>query len=153
MRADFIAGSVTNLESIAQCYTGFAVRVRWMDSPRYKGLAFRTPAHGVIELNGSIDVGEVGEVFFHEVAHLIHDFPDAPDPDGYTEPTGSIHARLETMPDSPERAGLAAIYDNQESRADAWALAALAAFEAQFGPFPVAIVGGHDNIAQLPGSI
>lgn len=147
MRADFIAGATANLESIARLYTGYPVQVRWIESERYKGLAFRTPAHGVIELNGSIDVDEAGAVFFHEVGHLIHDFPDPPDQDGYIEPTSSVLSRLETMPESPERAGLTAIYDKQESRADAWAAEALAAFEAQFGPFPVAIVGGHDNIA------
>lgn len=141
MDADRIAGATANLESIARCYAGFPVVVHWVESQRFWGAAFRTPAHGVIRLNRRQTIEGIGLTFFHEIGHLVLHYAEPPAPDEYVETEVLFPDLIAAMLETPEKAGLEKYLDCIEDEAIAWAAEALAAFEAQFGPFPIAVVG------------
>lgn len=82
----------------------------------------------------------MGYIFFHEVGHHVCGHlvvMDTKTPEEWADFSSESFC-MERM--TPSEAGFfRALTDSNEREAESWALATLAAFEAQFGPFLVAL--------------
>ena len=101
------------------------------------GLAHRTGWGAEIVLHPNLDESDLGFVFFHEVAHFLLGHVRMIDHSNGDRDIGAILARMA----EPERVGIQAVIDDQETGADALALDLLADFERRFGDFVTALTG------------
>lgn len=143
--AGFYEFCTRNLELFARVFVGEPVTIRWFRSTKLLGQAFRQTGVGaVIRLNSGAGAAELGRVFFHECGHLAtpgHCKMITPvDPD-FGQDDDTTATEIIACMSEPERAYFSAQIDKEETEADAYAAQALAAFEAEFGPFLDVISG------------
>ena len=126
-----------NLTNIASAYMGEWCFVRCHHMVYSWGLAHRTPTGAEILLHPELDEGDLGYVFFHEVAHFLLGHVRIIDTSDCEIDRSAILARLS----EPERTGVQGVIDGNETDADALALDLLIDFERRFGDFVTALTG------------
>lgn len=126
-----------NLTSIASVYLGEPCIVDCRYMAHSWGLAHRTGWGAEIVLHPNLDESDLGFVFFHEVAHFLLGHVRVIDQSNGDTDRAATLARLT----EPERVGIQAVIDDQETGADALALDLLTDFERRFGDFVTALTG------------